>query len=123
MRVGLFVVPVVAFGVTKRLALGLQRRDREEVLHGRESGVIKRLPDGGYVEIHEPLAPARLHMLTAHEQYRPLTAVAVRDTDGAVPTRTRRLRAGLSRALYGTGTQVSKPTGAEDKEVTGRRRS
>jgi ubiquinol-cytochrome c reductase cytochrome b subunit len=122
-RIGLFVVPVLAFVVTKRLALGLQRRDRDEVLHGRESGVIKRLPDGGYVEIHEPLAPARLHTLTAHEQYRPLTAVAVRDTDGAMPTRIQRLRAGLSRALYGTGTQVSKPTAAEYKEITDRHRS
>jgi hypothetical protein len=38
-RIGLFVVPVLAFLVTKRLALGLQRRDRDNVLHGRESGV------------------------------------------------------------------------------------
>ncbi|WP_217136988.1 ubiquinol-cytochrome c reductase cytochrome b subunit [Streptomyces sp. AC558_RSS880] len=122
-RVGLFVVPVLAFILTKRLALGLQRRDREKVLHGRESGVIKRLPHGGYVEIHEPLDPARLHTLTAHEQYRPLTAVAVPDTEGATPSRTQRLRAGLSRALHGTGTQVSKPTAAEYEEITGRHRS
>ncbi|MFH9044253.1 cytochrome bc complex cytochrome b subunit [Streptomyces sp. NPDC017966] len=122
-RVGLFVVPILAFILTKRLALGLQRRDREKVLHGRESGVIKRLPHGGYVEIHEPLDPARLHTLTAHEQYRPLTAVAVPDTEGATPSRTQRLRAGLSRALHGTGTQVSKPTAAEYEEITGRHRS
>ncbi|MGX1267929.1 cytochrome bc1 complex cytochrome b subunit [Streptomyces phaeoluteigriseus] len=122
-RIGLFVVPVLAFVVTKRLALGLQRRDRETVLHGRESGVIKRLPHGEYVEIHEPLDPARLHTLTAHQQYRPLTAVAVRDTKGATPSRTQRLRAGLSRALYGTGTQVAKPTAAEFEEITHRHRS
>ncbi|MFF6815592.1 cytochrome bc complex cytochrome b subunit [Streptomyces sp. NPDC012403] len=122
-RVGLFVVPILAFILTKRLALGLQRRDREKVLHGRESGVVKRLPHGGYVEIHEPLDPARLHTLTAHEQYRPLTAVAVPDTEGATPSRTQRLRAGLSRALHGTGTQVSKPTAAEYEEITGRHRS
>ncbi|MGQ4426403.1 cytochrome bc complex cytochrome b subunit, partial [Streptomyces violaceoruber] len=47
-RVGLFVVPVLAFVVTKRVALALQRRDRDLVLHGRETGVIKRLPHGEY---------------------------------------------------------------------------
>ncbi|GAQ51382.1 cytochrome b [Streptomyces acidiscabies] len=99
-RIALFAVPVLAFVVTKRLALGLQRRDRDKVVHGRETGVIKRLPDGGYVELHEPLDQARLHTLTAHEQYRPLV----------LPGRTRRLRVGLSRVLYGPGTQIPKPT-------------
>jgi ubiquinol-cytochrome c reductase cytochrome b subunit len=115
-RVGLFVVPVLAFVVTKRVALGLQRRDRDLVLHGRETGVIKRLPHGEYVEVHEPLDPARLHTLTAHEQYRPLDAASARDGDGAVP----RLRAGLSGFLYGPGTQVPKPTATEHEEITGR---
>ncbi|MFD7908145.1 cytochrome bc complex cytochrome b subunit, partial [Kitasatospora sp. NPDC059747] len=43
-RAGFFVVPVITFIVTKRWCLGLQRRDKEKVLHGRETGVIKRLP-------------------------------------------------------------------------------
>ncbi|MFE0450120.1 cytochrome bc complex cytochrome b subunit [Streptomyces sp. NPDC058914] len=121
-RIGLFVVPVLAFIVTERLALGLQRRDRDKVLHGRESGVIKRLPHGEYVEIHEPLDQAHLHALTAHEQYRPLKAAPARDTDGAMPSRTQRLRVGLSRVLYGPGTQIPKPTADEYKEITGRHR-
>ena len=121
-RIGLFVVPVLAFFVTKRLALGLQRRDRDKVLHGRESGIIKRLPHGEYVEIHEPLDQAQLHTLTAHEQYRPLEAAPVRDAGGAIPGRTQRLRVRLSRALYGPGTQVPQPTAAEYKEISGRHR-
>ena len=64
-----FVVPVVAFIVTKRICLGLQRRDRDKVLHGRETGIIKRLPHGEFVEVHEPLGQEQLHTLTAHEQY------------------------------------------------------
>ncbi|MFJ4624389.1 cytochrome bc complex cytochrome b subunit [Streptomyces sp. NPDC088812] len=116
-RIGLLVVPVLAFVVTVRLALGLQRRDRDKVLHGRESGVIKRLPHGGYVEIHVPLDQERLHTLTAHEQHRPLGG------GGSTAGRLQRLRAGLSRGLYGPGTQVPKPTEAEHKEISGRHRS
>ncbi|MEV5640057.1 cytochrome bc complex cytochrome b subunit [Streptomyces flaveolus] len=119
-RVGLFVVPALAFVVTKRVALGLQRRDRDLVLHGRETGVIKRLPHGEYVEVHEPLDPARLHTLTSHEQPRPLDAVPARDGDGPVTRRTQRLRTRLSGFLYGPGTQVPKPTATEREEITGR---
>ncbi|MFI5675230.1 cytochrome bc1 complex cytochrome b subunit [Streptomyces cellulosae] len=67
-RIAVFVVPAVVFVVTRRICLGLQLRDRELVLHGRETGVIKRLPHGEYVEVHQPLDQARLHTLTAHER-------------------------------------------------------
>jgi ubiquinol-cytochrome c reductase cytochrome b subunit len=67
-RTGMFVVPAVVFVVTRRICLGLQLRDKELVAHGRETGVIKRLPHGEYVEVHEPLDRARLHTLTAHER-------------------------------------------------------
>ncbi|MCQ4214088.1 cytochrome bc1 complex cytochrome b subunit [Streptomyces longispororuber] len=119
-RIGLFVAPVLAFVITKRLALALQRSDRDKVLHGRETGVIKRLPHGEYVEVHEPLDQARLHTLTAHEQYRPLDYGPDRNPDGPAPARTRRLRVALSRALYGPGTQIPKPSPAERKQLTGR---
>lgn len=67
-RIGMFVVPAVVFVATRRICLGLQLRDRELVLHGRETGVIKRLPHGEYVEVHQPLDQAELHTLTAHER-------------------------------------------------------
>jgi ubiquinol-cytochrome c reductase cytochrome b subunit len=67
-RIAMFAVPAAVFVVTRRICLGLQLRDRELVLHGRETGVIKRLPHGEYVEVHEPLDRARLHTLTAHER-------------------------------------------------------
>ncbi|MGW0821393.1 cytochrome bc1 complex cytochrome b subunit [Streptomyces sp. NPDC002845] len=67
-RVALLVVPVVVFVVTRRICLGLRLRDREKVLHGRETGLIKRLPHGEYVEVHQPLDQATLHTLTAHER-------------------------------------------------------
>ena len=67
-RIGVFAVPAAVFVVTRRICLGLQLRDRELVLHGRETGVIKRLPHGEYIEVHEPLDQARRHTLTAHER-------------------------------------------------------
>jgi ubiquinol-cytochrome c reductase cytochrome b subunit len=120
-RVGLFAVPVLAFSVTKRVALGLQRQDREAVLHGRESGIIKRLPNGEYVEVHEPLGQERLHVLTARTQVRPLEAAPVRDTDGTLSRGVQRLRVTLSRFLHGPGTQIPEPTAAEYGQIHGGR--
>jgi ubiquinol-cytochrome c reductase cytochrome b subunit len=71
-RVAVFAVPALAFVVTRRICLGLQLRDAELVLHGRETGVIKRLPHGEYVEVHQPLDQAELHTLTAHRRPREL---------------------------------------------------
>ncbi|MFI6461580.1 cytochrome bc complex cytochrome b subunit [Streptomyces sp. NPDC050538] len=74
-RVAVFVVPALAFVVTRRICLGLQLRDAELVLHGRETGIVKRLPHGEYVEVHRPLDPAELHTLTAHRRPRELDPV------------------------------------------------
>ncbi|MEU1616649.1 ubiquinol-cytochrome c reductase cytochrome b subunit [Streptomyces sp. NPDC005722] len=112
-RIGLFVVPFVVYVVTKRWALALQRKDRDEVLHGRETGIIKRLPDGEYVEVHQPLRREKLHLLTQHEQYAPIRL----SPDGRAG-RAERLRALLSRGLYGKGTQIPKPTVREYQEIT-----
>jgi ubiquinol-cytochrome c reductase cytochrome b subunit len=54
-RFAIFLLPVVAFWVTKRICMGLQRKDRELVLHGNETGRIVRHEDGEYIEVHEPL--------------------------------------------------------------------
>ncbi|WP_101257624.1 cytochrome b [Streptomyces barkulensis] len=119
-RIGFFVVPVVVFIVTKRICLGLQRRDREKVLHGRESGIIKRLPHGEFVEVHEPLSREQLHTLTAHEQYEPLEIGPETDENGVRRKigPVQKLRARLSRGYYGEGSQIPKPTAEEFKELT-----
>ncbi|MFC5946638.1 cytochrome b, partial [Micromonospora harpali] len=49
-----FAAPLVSYIVTYRICLGLQRRDSEVIGHGVESGVIKRLPRGEYIEVHAP---------------------------------------------------------------------
>ncbi|MEU0036349.1 MULTISPECIES: cytochrome bc complex cytochrome b subunit [unclassified Streptomyces] len=120
-RVALFVVPPAAYAVARRWALGLQRADRDEVLHGRETGTIRRLPHGEFVEVHEPLSQERLHVLTQHEQYRPIGPGGTGDggepTAGSRPAQ--RLRARLSRRFYGEGAQITKPTAREYKALTG----
>ncbi|MCX4749544.1 cytochrome bc complex cytochrome b subunit [Kitasatospora sp. NBC_01287] len=119
-RVGSFVVPVVVFFVTKRWCLGLQRRDKEKVLHGRETGVIKRLPHGEFIEVHAQLPQDKLHTLTAHEQYEPLELPAEVDENGvarkvSLATKT---RAAISEGMFGEGSQIPKPTADEHKEIT-----
>ncbi|MFE3059271.1 cytochrome b, partial [Nocardia sp. NPDC059236] len=39
----------------------LQRSDRAVLEHGIETGVIKRLPHGEYIEVHQPLGPVDSH--------------------------------------------------------------
>ena len=51
----IFLGPWFAFWITKRICLGLQRKDRELVLHGHETGRIVRFANGEYIEVHKPL--------------------------------------------------------------------
>ncbi|MDR3082143.1 MAG: cytochrome bc complex cytochrome b subunit [Streptomyces sp.] len=119
-RIAFFVAPAVAFIVTKRICLGLQRRDHEKVLHGRETGIIRRQPDGGYVEVHEPLSQDRLFTLTQHEQNQPYEIGPLVDANGV--TRrvgpAHRLRARLAKAMYGSSAQIPKPTAEEYRALT-----
>ncbi|WP_051342193.1 cytochrome b [Pseudonocardia spinosispora] len=54
-RIGLFLLPPLAYWVTYRFCVGLQRGDRAVLEHGIETGIITRLPSGAFVEIHQPL--------------------------------------------------------------------
>ncbi|SEN89452.1 cytochrome bc1 complex cytochrome b subunit [Actinacidiphila rubida] len=109
-RIGVFAVPPLAYLVAKRIALGLQRRDRDRVLHGRETGIIKRLPHGEYLEIHALLSQEKAHRLTAHDQPPPLTLSSLtRDGDPASATHLMRLRVRLSQAMFGEKSRIAKP--------------
>ncbi len=114
------MVPVIVFIITKRWCLGLQRRDKEKVLHGRETGVIKRLPHGEFVEVHAQLPQKDLHLLTAHEQIEPFELPAETDENGVARKANviDRTRAKLSRGFYGEGSQIPKPTSEEHHEIT-----
>jgi ubiquinol-cytochrome c reductase cytochrome b subunit len=80
LRVAVFVAPVIAFLVTKRICIGLQRADRDRMLHGAESGVIDRAPSGKYSERHRPISRGEAFKLTQHEDIPALLPVT--DVDG-----------------------------------------
>jgi ubiquinol-cytochrome c reductase cytochrome b subunit len=60
-RIGMVVLPAIVYYVTYRWCVALQRSDREVLEHGVETGIIKRLPTGAYVELHQPLGPVEGH--------------------------------------------------------------
>ncbi len=89
----LFVGPVLAYFITKRICLGLQKKDREIALHGYESGRIVRLPGGEYIEVHEQLDEYERWKLVSYVDYKPLM---VRPNARGQISVAQRARAGLS---------------------------
>jgi ubiquinol-cytochrome c reductase cytochrome b subunit len=78
----LFIIPPLAFVVTKRICLGLQRRDNDKLLHGYETGRILRLPSGEFLEIHEPIGEAEKAKLLAKADVTPLELPSKVDANG-----------------------------------------
>ncbi|MEU8894991.1 cytochrome bc complex cytochrome b subunit [Nocardia sp. NPDC048505] len=60
-RIGVLLLPPLAYFLAYRICLGLQRSDRAVLEHGIETGVIRRLPHGEYIELHQPLGPVDAH--------------------------------------------------------------
>ena len=59
----MFIAPAVAYFVTKRICLGLQRKDLHLLQHGVETGIIRQLPSGEYIEETRPLTDEELAAL------------------------------------------------------------
>ena len=70
-RAALFLLPPLVYFATKRLCYALQRSDEELVHHGIESGTIRRLPSGEFVEETVPLPVPYRIALTGVESDRP----------------------------------------------------
>ncbi|MHB8275134.1 MAG: cytochrome bc1 complex cytochrome b subunit [Dermatophilaceae bacterium] len=82
LQVMLIVVPPLAYWVTKRICLSLQRHDRDLVLHGRETGRIIRTAEGSFFEVHQPLPEHERWALVQHESDKPLQLTATVDANG-----------------------------------------
>ncbi|MBC7519005.1 MAG: ubiquinol-cytochrome c reductase cytochrome b subunit [Microbacteriaceae bacterium] len=108
MQLLVFVGPVVAYLLTKRITLGLQKKDREIALHGFESGRIVRLPGGEYIEVHEQLDEYERWRLVSYLDYEPLM---VRPDERGRITVAQRARAGLSSWFFED--RISPPTTTE----------
>ncbi|GLW10549.1 cytochrome bc1 complex cytochrome b subunit [Microtetraspora sp. NBRC 13810] len=102
-RFAIFLGPALAYMITYRTCLGLQRKDAEVLSHGVESGVIKRLPHGEFIEIHVPPAED----IAAHMRGKePVPMIAAGPDDGGIPPKDLRnpigrLRAKMSQAYGG----------------------
>jgi ubiquinol-cytochrome c reductase cytochrome b subunit len=93
----LILGPIIAYFVTKRICIGLQKKDRSIALHGYESGRIVKLPGGEYIEVHEQVSEYERWRLLTHETYQPLM---IRPNSNGQITFTQRLRAGFSRWFF-----------------------
>jgi ubiquinol-cytochrome c reductase cytochrome b subunit len=114
-RIGIIVLPPIAFVITKRICISLQRSDRELVLHGKETGRLVRLPHGEFVEIHEELTPEKKWLLTSHEQSGPLE---LPDIDKAGVRRTDAIRNKLRSRMSAANAEVAPKVSAQDlKEI------
>jgi ubiquinol-cytochrome c reductase cytochrome b subunit len=60
-RIGLLLLPPLAYYVSYRICLGLQRADRQVLDHGIETGIIRRLPHGEFIDVHQPLGTVDKH--------------------------------------------------------------
>ena len=111
LRVMVFVGPVIAFIITKRICIGLQRADAERLLHGSESAIIVRDPSGGYSEAHMPIDQEEAYTLTQHVEPLPLAPVTEQGdlTDKELKAEQRRRKA--TRFWYLDA--LRKPTRAE----------
>jgi ubiquinol-cytochrome c reductase cytochrome b subunit len=97
LRALFFIGPIVGYIVAKRIALALQRKDREIALHGRETGRIVRLPHGEFIEVHEPLDDYHQYRLVSFESQDVLPAQP--GANGRVG-RMEKLRGRLSRLFF-----------------------
>jgi ubiquinol-cytochrome c reductase cytochrome b subunit len=107
--------------VTKRICLGLQRRDRDLVLHGRETGRIVRLPNGEMIEVHEPVTDSRKWELTQHLAPKPAEIGPLTDANG-VPRRrilAAKVRAKVSKFYFEDRVEPPTPADVHELESSG----
>jgi ubiquinol-cytochrome c reductase cytochrome b subunit len=109
-RIGVIVAPPLAYLAAYRICLGLQRHDREVLEHGVETGIIKRLPSGEYVEVHQPLGPVDEHGHGVLEY-----------AGAAVPKRMNRLTS-AGRRMRGFFSPVEEPAAIEEPAAEGEER-
>ncbi|MDT5131778.1 MAG: ubiquinol-cytochrome c reductase cytochrome b subunit, partial [Mycobacterium sp.] len=104
-RIGMLVLPPIIYFITYRWCVALQRSDRAVLEHGVETGIIKRLPHGAYIELHQPLGPVDDHGHPLPLEYQ----------GAAVPKRMNKLGAGGS---PGSGSFLFADPASEDTALS-----
>jgi quinol-cytochrome oxidoreductase complex cytochrome b subunit len=123
-RIAILAGPVLAYIVARRICLELQRRDRDLLTHGVETGIIKQTPAGGYIEVERPSTEEEAAVLTARRVPATL-ALPGPDQAGVLPPAARsplgrlriRLRVALNHAY--TADMLPPPNGHPGHEHPG----
>jgi ubiquinol-cytochrome c reductase cytochrome b subunit len=97
-RIAVFVVPIGSYFVTKRICLGLQRKDANMLVHGVEIGIIHQLPNGEFVEEERPVTDEERAVLESKHVYEQLPTADTVDVNG-VPAPAARGPMGFARML------------------------
>jgi ubiquinol-cytochrome c reductase cytochrome b subunit len=116
-RIGIIVLPAIAFIVTKRICLGLQRRDREKLLHGYETGRVLRLPNGEFIEVHGELSAEEKAKIIAKEDTNPLAELPKTDDAGVRNPKARGSKIKASVSRFFLGDTIARPTDEEIAEA------
>jgi ubiquinol-cytochrome c reductase cytochrome b subunit len=87
-RYAVFLAPMAAYLITKRICLGLQRRDLDLLQHGVETGIIRQRPSGEYLAETRPLTEEEAAALAIEARPRPAAVPAAPGTgdSGGVPS-------------------------------------
>ena len=97
LQILLILGPIFAFIIAKRIALALQKKDRDIVLHGYETGRIVRLPGGEFIEVHEQVSEYERWQLVSFSDNAP---IMLRPNDRGRITMGMRNRAAWSRFFF-----------------------
>jgi ubiquinol-cytochrome c reductase cytochrome b subunit len=81
-QVAMFAGPVIAYILTKRICLGLQRKDKHLLEHGVETGIIRQLPSGEFIEVTRPVSEEARAVLASRTQPPGLPAPDSADDNG-----------------------------------------
>ena len=121
LRGAVIIGPIIAFMIARRWCISLQRHDEAKLLHGYETGVIVRSPDGGYAEKHLPISETSAYVLTARDREEVYSANGAADEAGVaapggkVAEAANKVRGKLSELMFADN--VQKPTAEELHEA------
>ncbi len=110
LRFAVFIGPVIAFIITKRICIALQRHDQERVLHGYETGVITRSVDGGYAERHAPIPQEEVYTLTSRDKVSVAAIESGTDENGVESPHRRSAQVHARASRFWHGDQVNPVT-------------
>jgi quinol---cytochrome-c reductase cytochrome b subunit len=103
-RFAVILGPIIGYWITKRICLGLQRKDVELLTHGVETGIIRQQPDGEYIEVTRPVTEETRAVLESRTLPPPAAAALTAGDGDAVPAPSSRgqlgkLRLAMNRVL------------------------